>query len=79
MHEGPDNLVLVYLRRLDERTARMHDDVVDLKLRMTTVETQVGTLVASEQSHYASLARRIDMLDARVERIEGRLDLMPAA
>jgi hypothetical protein len=38
MSEEPDNLVLVYLRRIDDKIDRLTDDVQDLEQRMTSLE-----------------------------------------
>ncbi len=67
MAEQPDNLVLVYLRRIDEKVDRVLDDVSDLKVRMTAVEEAL-----------VGVHRRIDRLEVRIERIEKRLDLAEA-
>jgi hypothetical protein len=42
MSEEPDNLVLVYLRRIDGKIDRLTDDVQDLKHRVTLLEDQVA-------------------------------------
>jgi archaellum component FlaC len=67
MAKEPDNVVLVLLRRIDERTERMADDLQDLKVRVTAVEESL-----------AGVNRRLDRLDSRVERIERRLELTDA-
>lgn len=67
MVEEPENLVLTYLRRLDERAARLGEDMREVKNRLGILEQQ-----------YASLSTRIDRIEDRLERIERRLDLMPA-
>jgi hypothetical protein len=36
--DGPDNLVLRYLRRIDEKVDRLGDRLDDLTLRQTAVE-----------------------------------------
>ena len=60
----PDNVALVYLRRIDEKVDRVIDDVRDIKFRMTNLEEgQAGIL-------------RLDRVDARLDRIERRLDLV---
>jgi archaellum component FlaC len=64
MEEGPDNLLLAMLRKIDQRTERMADDLRDVKLRLTGVE---GGL--------AGVNRRLDRLEERVDRIERRLEL----
>lgn len=67
MADEPDNLVLQYLRRLDERTARMAQDIHDLKIRMTSFEENM-----------AVMNRRIDRIEDRLDRIETRLGLVEA-
>ncbi len=67
MAKEPENVVLVLLGKIDERTERMADDLQDLKSRVTSVE---GGL--------AGVNRRLDRLDSRVERIERRLELTDA-
>lgn len=57
----------------------LSQDIADLKHRMTAVEIQLGSMASTEQSHYASLAMRLDRHDARLERIERRLDLAEAS
>lgn len=79
MSDKPENLTLVYLRRLDEKIDRMAEDMREVKLRLTALETAVGNLAATEMSHYAIMADRTDRLTARIERIETRLDLREQA
>lgn len=67
MTDQPDNLVLVLLRRIDDRTQRMADDLQDLKVRVTSVEEGL-----------AGVNRRLDRLEYRVERIERRLEITEA-
>ena len=64
MSDGPDNVVLALLRKMDKKLDRIGDDVHDLKVRTTGVEENL-----------AGVQRRIDRLEDRVERIETRLDL----
>lgn len=68
MANEPDNVVLVLLRKIDERTERMADDIQDMKTRMTSVEEGL-----------AGVNRRLDRLETRVDRIERRLELSDAA
>ena len=65
MSDQPENLTLVYLRRIDATMSRMADDLRDLKVRMTGVEEGL-----------AGVNRRLDRLDERVDRLERRLDLV---
>jgi archaellum component FlaC len=64
----PDNVVLVLLRKIDERTERISDDLQDRKVRMTSVEEGL-----------AGVNRRLDRLEGRMERIERRLELTDVA
>lgn len=68
MVDAPDNVVLQYLRRLDETVSRIADDMQDLKHRMTALEIQV-----------AGQSARMDRIEMRLERIERRLELAPAS
>ena len=63
MTDEPDSLVLAILRRIDQRTERMAEDVHD-KTRVTAVEEGL-----------AGVNRRLDRLEVRVDRIEKRLEL----
>ena len=65
MADEPDNIVLTYLRRIDQKLDRVIDDVADLKVRVTAVEEGI-----------AGVNRRLDRLEQRVDRIERRLDLV---
>jgi hypothetical protein len=42
MADEPDNIVLVYLRKLDEKVDRIAADVGDIKTRLTNVEERMG-------------------------------------
>jgi hypothetical protein len=61
--DDPDNIVLAYLRRFDEKLDRVSDDVRELKGRMTALEESV-----------VGIQRRMDRLDLRLDRVEKRLD-----
>ncbi len=67
MAEEPDNIMLVYLRRIDVKVDRIADDLRDLKVPMTAVEEGL-----------AGVNRRIDRVESRLDRIERRLDLVDA-
>ena len=67
MSGEPDNIVLIYLRRLDEKVDRLLDEMRDVKVRLTSVEENL-----------AGVHRRIDRMDLRIDRIERRLDLTDA-
>jgi hypothetical protein len=61
----PDNVVLAYPRRIDEKVDRVIDDVRDVKVRVTNLE-----------EGQAGIQRRLDRVEARLDRIERRLDLV---
>jgi archaellum component FlaC len=67
MADEPENLVLQYLRRIDQRVERLAHDMQDMKLRMTNIEEGL-----------AGVNRRLDRLEQRVERTERRFDLVEA-
>ena len=63
----PDNIVLIYFRRLDKRVDRLLDEMRDVKVRLTSVE-----------ENQAGVHRWMDRMDMRIERVERRLDLTEA-
>jgi hypothetical protein len=63
--DGPENLMLRYLRRLDEHMSALRADMVEVKERL-------GLLEAGQ----ASLSRRVDRIGGDVEQIKRRLDLV---
>ena len=71
MSDEPDNLILVYLRRIDARLERMESDLVDIKRRVTALEESQGRL----HLDYAGVQLRMDRFEERLARIERRLDL----
>ncbi|WP_439409960.1 hypothetical protein ACNJX9_19890 [Bradyrhizobium sp. DASA03076] len=68
MTDEPDNIVLALLRKIDQRTERMADDLQDLKVPVTAMEEGL-----------AGVNRRLDRLEIRVDRIERRLELTDAS
>ncbi len=75
MADDPENLTLVYLRRLDSKLDQVMDLQRDHGRRLTALEIAVGNLAATEMNHYANSATRADRTDERLDRIERRLDL----
>ena len=71
-----DTLVLEPLRAIRGQLDGLSADMRDLKQRVTTLEIAFSNFVATEASHYASLAQRVDRVEERLERIERRLDLV---
>ena len=46
MADEPDNLIVRYLRRLDEKVDRLLDDMREVKQRLSSVEVSVAHLLA---------------------------------
>jgi outer membrane murein-binding lipoprotein Lpp len=74
MSDGPDSLILVYLRRIDEKLDRLMASVADLSHRVTSLESKVALL----HGDFAAQSERIDRIEARLDRIERRLEIVPA-
>ena len=78
MAEEPFNLVLEMLRAMRRDIGEMREDIRELKHRMSTVEQQVSIMIASEMSHYAGVSTRLDRIGDKIERVERRLEIVPA-
>ncbi|MDJ0626937.1 MAG: hypothetical protein QNJ44_01655 [Rhodobacter sp.] len=65
MTDDTGNLILDHMRRFDSRSAHMEDGMRDIKEGVTGVGEQL-----------ARVNRRLDRLDACVETIAKRLDLV---
>lgn len=65
MTTDPDNIVLVYLRRIDQRVADIAEDIKEIRGRVGLLEEQ-----------YASMSRRLDRMGLDIDRIKRRLDLI---
>ena len=70
----PDNLILVYLRKMDAKLDRLVDSVADLGRRVTPLETKVVLL----HGDFAAQSERIDRIELRLDGIERRLDIVRA-
>ena len=78
MADEPENIVLVYLRRIDEKVDRLAADVREVRDRLSSVEQGVITLrreVVGVEEAVAHTNARVDRVTDRLERIERRLDL----
>ena len=58
-----------------ENQRTMSADVLDIEMRLTSVERQLGSNAASETEHYASVMGRMDRFDDRLGRVERRLEI----
>ncbi len=84
MSEDPDNLVLVYLRRIDAKVDAMAIDIRELKERVSSLEIAVASVrrdIAVLAETDARLQYAVDRLRDDVGRVQRRLDLAedPAA
>jgi predicted nucleic acid-binding Zn-ribbon protein len=70
--------VLDYLReqfaRVHVKLDRLSDDVGNLKVRMTSFESQIALI----HGDFANQSGRLDRIESRLDRIERRLDLADA-
>ena len=81
MADEPENLVLVYLRRLDEKVDALRADMTDMTSRFASIEKLVAGLrvdFAHLREDFVRLEHRIDRSDTRLDRIEKRLGLVDA-
>ena len=75
MNENVENMVLEHLRHIRGRVDQIAEDLGTVKLRLSSLESQVSGLHADN----AIAHQRMDRLDARLDRIERRLDLRETA
>jgi hypothetical protein len=73
--DGPDNLVLRYLREIDRKVDAVGERLDNLTSRVSALEGVVGFLI----TQHATLHARLDGIDRRLERIERRLNLVEAS
>ena len=67
-----ENLVLILLRRMDEKLDRLSAKFDDLVLRTGGIETELAQL----HVRFAESSVSSDSFERRMERIEKRLDLV---
>jgi hypothetical protein len=70
MSGEPDNLVLVYLRRIDANIGQLIDDVQDPKRRVSSHEGQM----TSVRADMTAMPMRVDQIEPRLDRIERQLE-----
>ncbi len=74
MASEPESLLLVYLRRIDEKVDRLRDDVRELKTGLNSVRRDLIALAEAD----ARLELMVDRQGERLDKIERRLDLRDA-
>ncbi|MFN3931675.1 MAG: hypothetical protein ACK4JY_07995 [Brevundimonas sp.] len=80
MADDPDNLVLVYLRRIDAKVDAMAQDIRELKERVSSLEVAVASVrrdIAVLAETDARLQNAVDRMRDDIGRIQRRLDLHP--
>lgn len=78
MSDEPENIVLVYLRRMDANIQELRGDMRDIKTRLVLIEGELGRLVrdrGEDMESRAHLQARVDRLTERLSKIERRLDI----
>jgi ubiquinone biosynthesis protein UbiJ len=73
MDTDVSSLILEHLRGLRAGLDRVENGMAELRLRTSSVESQVAAVHAD----MALVHARLDRLPERLERIERRLDLVP--
>ena len=76
--EGPDNLVLRFLRGIDAKVEGLRDDMRDVKARVSAVESGLNAIRRDLVALAEADARQqvsVDRFGAHIERIENRLSL----
>ncbi len=68
---GHNRRVDAKVDRLDVRVDRLHDDMMDVKVRLTQIDATIGNWAGT----IAIQSGRQDRFEARIELIEKRLEL----
>jgi hypothetical protein len=76
MSDDSQNVIMIYLRRLDAKRDGVIHVLADHGRRLTALQVAVANLAATQASRYANLALRVARVDERLLRIERRLDLV---
>lgn len=79
MSGAVDDLIVEHLRHIRSRVDQIAEDVVDVKHRMTSLESGMALVkreVAAGDDADARQQVSLDRLLQRIERIENRLDLV---
>jgi len=74
--DAPENLTLVYLRRLDAKLDQVIETLRDHGRRLTSTEINVAGVAAGSMSGQANLSLRADAFDERLSRLERRFDMV---
>jgi chromosome segregation ATPase len=77
MTDEPENLVLVYLRRMDQRQERMEQHLVEIRARVSDLSRSAGLRreLASDAENVSHIQAQLDRLRDEMERVKRRLDI----
>ena len=81
MENGPDSIVLRYLRKIDAGQYAVRAELVDVKLRLSALEQRAVLVERGLNLLHEDRGRvdvRLDRMDERIGRIERRLELTEA-
>jgi hypothetical protein len=81
MENGPDSIVLRYLRKIDAGQDAVRAELVDVKLRLSALEQRAVLVECGLNLLHEDRGRvdvRLDRIDERIGRIERRLELTEA-
>jgi len=82
MSDEPENLVLVYLRRMDAKFDRVLNELADLRVRQTDIHRAVLATRRDQTSDAETTAHvqaQLDRVRDDVETIKRRLDMVGSA
>ncbi|OHC75471.1 MAG: hypothetical protein A3G18_06485 [Rhodospirillales bacterium RIFCSPLOWO2_12_FULL_58_28] len=77
----PENLIMVYLRRIDEKIDRADNKLSDLTLRVNEVHSSVIALrrdQVQDAEIVAHIQTRMDKMQVEIDRINRRFDIKDA-
>jgi hypothetical protein len=75
MAEPTLEMLMAMMQRTLDTQRETAGDIRDMKLRLTSIERQLGSNAASESEHYASVMGRMDRFDDRLGRVARRLEI----
>jgi len=71
--DEPENLIPIYLRRIDEKIDRLELPIADLCRRVTSL----GSMIDRLHGDFAAQTGRFDRVELRLDRIEQQLEIVP--
>ena len=77
MADDVASLTYELLTQVSTRLQRVDEDVGEVKIRLTALETTQGLMrqeMAQQSIHVATLNNRMDRMDVRLDRMDERLD-----